>query len=198
MSGQSIGARELLEAHLRAPRPTEIENNTASGGQAQGRLSSGNTNDDDEDEELPTLFVNNTFYRHKIGEGFIRRQPSELAPAKPSYFNIDDKVTRNLNEAKTSARRAEYTVTVTNAFFASIARIEAGNMKNAMSLLKQVSNNLRATRDMLNDRMSFLNITADLGDTSKQKSFPNDIMRNEQLTSRVEGRGGFVKTRRYF
>ena len=43
----------------------------------------------------------------------------ELAPAKLLNFNIDDQVIRNLSEAKTSARRAEYMVTVANAFFAS-------------------------------------------------------------------------------
>ncbi len=48
-----------------------------------------------------------------------------------------------------------------------------------MCLLKQVSNNLGATRDMLNDRMHFLNNNADPGATSKQKLFANDIMRNE-------------------
>ncbi len=120
-SEQSINARDLLEAQLQAPRPTEDENNNASGGQAQGNVNNGSTNDDDDDDELATLFVDHTFYRHKIGEGFIQRHASELAPAKPSYFNIDDQVTRSLSEAKTSTRRAEYTVTVANAFYASIA-----------------------------------------------------------------------------
>ncbi len=131
--------------------------------------------------ELATLFVDHTFYRHKIGEGFIHRKPPwELAPDKPTYFHIDDQVTRNLSEAKTSARRGEYTVTVANAFFASIAHearkdvveaLEAGDIKNALCLLKQVSNNLGATRDMLNDRMLFLNINAEPGATSKQTLF---------------------------
>ena len=112
--------------------------------------------------------VDHTFYRHRIGEGFIQRQPSKLDPAKPTYFNINDQVTRNLNEAKTSARRAEYTVTVANTFYASIAHetqkdgveaLEAGDVKNALCLLKQVSNSLEATRDMLNDRQLFLGIT---------------------------------------
>ena len=145
-------------------------------------------------------------YRNKIGEGFIQRQPSELAPSKPSYFNIDDQVTRSLNEAKTFARRAEYTVTVASAFYASIAHeakkdvveaLEAGDVNNALSLLKQVFNNLGATRDMLNARMLFLNINADPGATSKQKSFANDIQRNE-FTPGVEDRGGFAKTHGYF
>ncbi len=40
---------------------------------------------------------------------------------------------------------------------------------------------------MLNVRMLFLNINADPGATSKQKSFANDIMRNE-FTLGVEDR----------
>jgi hypothetical protein len=77
---------------------------------------------------------------------------------------------------------------VANASYASIAHeaqkdvvvaLKAGDVKNAMCLLKQVSNNLGETRDMLNGRMLFLNINADPGATSKQKSFTNDILRND-------------------
>jgi hypothetical protein len=83
----------------------------------------------------------------------------------PAYFNVDDHVTRNLGEAKTSARRAKYTVTVANAFFASIAHeaqkevveaLKAGDIKNALCHLKQVSNNLGTTMDLLSDQMVFL------------------------------------------
>jgi len=164
------------------------------------------SSDDDDDEELATLFVDHTFYRHKIGEGFIQRQRSEVAPTKCAYFNIDDQVTRNLREAKTSSRLAKHSVTVANAFFASIAHeaqkddveaLEASDIKNAMCLLKQVSNNLGATRDMLNDRMIFLNINADPGVTSKQNEFANDIPRNE-FTPGVADRGDYAKTHRYF
>jgi hypothetical protein len=85
--------------------------------------------------------VDRAFYRHKIREGFIQRQPSELATAKPGYFNIDDQVTKTPSEVKTSARRAEYTVTVANAFFASITHeaqkhvveaLETGDIKNGI------------------------------------------------------------------
>ncbi len=81
-----------------------------------------------------------------------------------------------------------------NAFYASIAHeaqkgvveaLEAGDIKNAMCLLKQVSNNLGAARDMLNDRMLFLNIPRA---TLKHKSFANDILRIE-FTPGVEDRG---------
>ncbi len=57
--------------------------------------------------------------------------------------------------------------------------LDAGDIKNVMCLLEQVLNNLGATRDMLNDRMLFLNINADPGATSNQKSFTNDILRND-------------------
>jgi hypothetical protein len=62
VSGQSINARNLLEAKLRAPRPTKDENNTTQGGQTQGALSNGNNDDDDDEEELAALFVDHTFY----------------------------------------------------------------------------------------------------------------------------------------
>ena len=66
--------RDILEARPQAPRPIEDENNTATCGQAQGGQGNGNTNDDDDDYEgHATLFVDHTFYRHKIGEGFIQR-----------------------------------------------------------------------------------------------------------------------------
>jgi hypothetical protein len=155
LSRQSINARDLLEAKLQAPRAREDENNTAQGGHTQGALSNGSNDDNDDDEELATLFFYHTFYRHKIGEGFIRRQPSELAPTKPVYFSIDDQVTKTPSEAKAYARRAEYTVTVANAFFASVYHdtqkdvveaLEAGDIKNALCLFNQVSNNFGATR----------------------------------------------------
>ena len=120
--------------------------------------------------------MDHTFYRHKIGEGFIQRKPSELALAKLAYFNIDDQVTRALSAAKASARRAGYMVTVTNASFASMAHeaqkdvveaLEAGDVKNAPCLLKHVSNSLEAPRDMINNRMLFPIINADPVATSK-------------------------------
>ena len=88
-----------------------------------------------------------------------------------------------------------------NAFFASITHkvqkdvveaFEAGDIKNAICIFKQVSNNFGATRDMLDDRMLFLNINADPGAPSKQKSFTNDILRND-FTPGVADRGGSAK-----
>jgi hypothetical protein len=50
---------------------------------------------------------------------------------------------------------------------------------------------------MQGDRMLFLNINSDPGATSKQKSFANDILRNE-FTPGVTDRGGSASTRRKF
>ena len=95
---------------------------------------------------------------------------------------------------------------VANAFFTSIDHeaqkdaveaLEAGDVENALCLFKQVSNILEATRDMLNDRILFLNTNADPGATSKHSSFANDILRNE-FTPGVADRGGLARTQRYF
>ena len=45
--------------------------------------------------------------------------------------------------------------------------------------------------------MLFLNINADPGATSRQKSLANDILRNE-FTPKVEDRGGSSKMQIYF
>ena len=119
-------------------------------------------NDEDEDESDSEdvgeqRFVDHTYYRHKIGEGFSQRQPSDLASSKPGYFNIDDQVSRGLADTKFSAKRQEYQVTVANAFFAAVANeaqkdaieaFQAGKHRTALKLFKQVSANLKAAADM--------------------------------------------------
>ncbi len=70
----------------------------------------------------------------------------------------------------------------------ALEAFEAGNLETAYKLFKQVSNNLAATADMHGDRMLFLNINSDPGATSNQKSFADDILRNE-FTSSVTDRG---------
>ena len=67
-------------------------------------------------------FVDHTFYRHRIGEGLSQRQPSDLAPSVPAYFNIDDQVARSLADSKFAAKRQECSITVANAFFAAVTR----------------------------------------------------------------------------
>jgi hypothetical protein len=191
------------------------ENNSAPSHADDGeKVTEGDEREDEDDEEESSeedevgeqRFVDHTFYRHKIGEGFAQRQPSDLAPSKPAYFNIDDQVARTLGDSKFAAKRQEYTITVANAFFTAIANeaqkdaleaFEAGNHKTAYKLFKQVSNNLKAAADMQGDRMLFLNINSDPGATSKQKSFANDILRNE-FTPGVTDRGGSASTRRKF
>ena len=141
-----------------------------------------------------------------IGEGFSQRHPSDLAPSTPAYFNIDDHVARSLADSKFGAKRQEYSITVANAFFTSVIHeaqknnpqvLEAGNYGAAQRLFKQVCNNLEATRDMQGDQMVFLNINSDPGATSKQKSFANDIMRNE-FCPWVTDKGGSSRTQKKF
>jgi len=64
-------------------------------------------------------------------------------------------------------------------------------------LFKQVSNNLTAAADMQGDKILFLNINSDPGATPKQKSFANDILRNE-FTPGVTDRGGSASTQKKF
>ena len=160
----------------------------------------------EEDEGGDSEFVDHTFYRHRIGEGFAQRQPSELAASEPGYFNIDDQVARSLSDSKFAAKRSEYSITVANAFYAAIAHeaqkdaikaFEDGNYRTAHMLFKQVSKNLGAARDMQGDRMLFLNINADPGASAKQKSFASDILRND-FQPGVTDRGGSKKTQRKF
>jgi hypothetical protein len=55
---------------------------------------------------------------------------------------------------------------------------------------------LGETRDMINDRLLFLNINADPRATLKQKSFANDILPNEFIPG-VADCGGSAKTHKY-
>ena len=71
--------------------------------------------------------------------------------------------------------------------------LEAGNYGEAQRLFKQVCNNFEAKRDMQGDKMLFLNINSDPEETSKQKSFANDILRNEFCPG-VTDRGGSSRT----
>ena len=177
--------------------------NVTTGDRSENNDDEDGSDSEDGDEQR---FVDHTYYRHKIGEGFSHRQPSDLAPSKPGYFNIDDQVSRSLSDTKFSAKRQEYQVTVANAFFAAVANeaqkdaieaFQAGNHTAALKLFKQVSANLKAASDMQGDRMLFLNINSDPGATSKQKSFANDILRNE-FTPGVTDRGGSSSTQRKF
>ena len=185
-----------------APPQSDEEETVTAGGHRED--DEGESSEEDEGGDFE--FVDHTYYRHRIGEGFAQRQPSELAASEPAYFNIDDQVARSLADSKFAAKRSEYSITVANAFFAAIAHeaqkdairaLEEGNYKTAHKLFKQVSRNLGATRDMQGDRMLFLNINSDPGATSKQKSFANDILRND-FHPGVTDRGGSARTQKKF
>ena len=138
--------------------PQSDDGEKATAGDKRGDEDENNEGEPSDDDEVgEQRFVDHTYYRHKIGEGFAQRQPSDLAPSKPAYFNIDDKVARTLGDSKFAAKRQEYTITVANAFFAAVTHeaekdaieaFEAGDFKTALRLFKQVSNNLGESSDM--------------------------------------------------
>ncbi len=183
-----------------APQSDDGENATT----GDKRESTTEEDSSDGDEVGEQRFVEHTLYRHRIGEGFSQRQPSDLAPSKPAYFNIEDQVARNLADSRFSAKRREYLITVASAFFISVTHeaqkdtlqaLETGNYGAALRMFKQVCNNLEASRDMQGDMMLFLNIKSDPGATSKQKSFANEFLRNE-FCPRVMDRGGSSRTQK--
>ena len=81
------------------PKDKGEDNNAPSQSDDGGKSTAGDKRDDDantegdpsyEDEDGEQRFVDHTYYRHKIGEGFAQRKPSYLASSKLAYFNIDD------------------------------------------------------------------------------------------------------------
>ena len=61
--------------------------------------------DDDEDRGIDSGddYVSHGLHRDIIAAGFDKRSPSRLASNKPTYFPIDDPVTRTLTVSKYSA-----------------------------------------------------------------------------------------------
>jgi hypothetical protein len=49
-------------------------------------------------------YVPHVYYRELIAESFEKRAPPRLAPNKPTYFPIDDPVTRSLTTLKYTAK----------------------------------------------------------------------------------------------
>ncbi len=97
-------------------------------------------------------------------------------------------MSRSFAESKFVAKRQEYPIKVANEFFAEVTHevqnyaieaLEGGDLKATLRLFKQVSNNFGATRDMQGERMLFVAINSDPGAKAKQKSFANDVLRNE-------------------
>ena len=117
-------------------------------------------NDDDEDRGIDSGddYVSHGMYRDIIiAKGFDKSSPWRLASNKPSYFPIDDPVTRTLMASKYSAKAHEYSITVANAFFASatkatlddaISAALEGDELSSLTLLAQVSNNMVVIKDM--------------------------------------------------
>jgi hypothetical protein len=151
-------------------------------------------------------YVSHGYYRDLIAEGFDKRSPSRLALNKPAYFPIDDSVTRTLTASKYSAKAAEYSITVANAFFASVTRAALddaiaatrdGDTKTASILLKQVSNNMAAIEDQHRDRMLFLDLTSDPNASATEKDYANNILKND-FTPGVQNKGGSAKANKVF
>jgi hypothetical protein len=155
---------------------------------------------DDED------YVSHAFYRQHIEDGFEKRAPPKLSLAKPFYYPIDDAVTRTLAASKYTSKLAEYTLSVSNAFFAStthaaaqdaLAAHLAGDADSTTTLLNQVVNNLAAIKDMQRDRMFFLDLTSDPSSTPTQRDFANNVLKNE-FTPTVQNKGGSARTNKKY
>jgi hypothetical protein len=151
-------------------------------------------------------YVSHGLYRDIIAEGFDKRSPSRSAPNKPAYFPIDDPVTRTLAASKYSAKAQEYSITVANAFFASVTRAalddaiaaaNEGDQKSALNLLAQVSNNMAAIEDMHRDRMLYLDLTSDPNSSATERDFAHNILKNE-FTPGVQNKGGSARSNKIF
>ena len=151
-------------------------------------------------------FVPHGYYRDLIAEGFDKRSPSRLAHNKPAYFPIDDSVTRTLAASKYSAKAAEYSITVANAFFASVTRAalddaiaasKDGDTKTAAILLNQVSNNMAAIEDQHRDRMLFLDLTSDPNASATERDYANNVLKND-FTPPVQNKGGSSRANKVY
>ena len=166
----------------------------------------GGSNDDLIGYDDADDYVSHAFYRDRIAEGFSNRAPSRLASNKPAYYPRDDPVLRTLVASKYSAKAAEYSITVANAFFTSVTRaavddaITATNNGDAITaaiLLDQVANNMAALEDMLRDRMLFLDLSSDPNASATEKDFAQNVLRNE-FSPGVQNKGGSTKSNKVF
>ena len=162
---------------------------------------------DDYDVNSADTYVSHAYYRELIAEGFEKRAPSRQASNKPSYFPIDDPVTRTLNASKYSAKATEYSITVANAFFASVTKAalddaitannNGGDPETVSILLGQVQANMAAIEDMHRDRMLFLDLTSDPNSSATEKDFANNILRND-FQPGVQNKGGSARSNKVF
>jgi hypothetical protein len=79
----------------------------------------GGTNEEEQKDFYNEDFVSHAFYRQHIEKGFERRSPPKMAFSKPLHYPIDDTVTRTLATSKFTSKLTAYTLSVSNAFFAS-------------------------------------------------------------------------------
>jgi hypothetical protein len=144
-----------------------------------------NDNGNDDDECDASDYVSHSFYKNHIAEGFDKRAPSRLSSSKPSYYPIDDSVTRTLTASKYFAKAAEYNITVAHAFYAAVTRsaldeniaaLRDGDDKTVAILLTQVSNNMAAVEDLHRDRMMFLDLTSDPNATAPESDYANNVL----------------------
>jgi hypothetical protein len=134
-------------------------------------------------------YISHVYYRELISEGFEKRASSRQAPSKPAYFPIDDPVTRTLTSSKYTAKATEYSITVTNAFFACVTKAvlddaiaannNGGDPETVSILLAQVQVNISAIEDIHRDRMLFLALTSDPNSSPTEKDFVNNILHND-------------------
>ena len=73
-----------------------------------------NSDDGNNDDDYDTGddHVSHSFHRNRIAEDFDKRAPSRLSSSKPSYYPIDDSVTRTLTASKYSAKAAKYIIKI--------------------------------------------------------------------------------------
>jgi hypothetical protein len=184
-------SREPVEAAIQSGPSTVKGKVTFCDSPLEQEVEDEEESDDDADvvEVSRDKFVSHSYYRDRIGEGFAKRAPSRLSSSKPSYFPIDDPVTRSLNASKFSAKATEYSLTVANAFYASVTKAalddaivgftDGSDPKEVYLLLKQVQANMGAIEDMHRDRMLFLDLTSDPSSSATERDYANNILKQD-------------------
>ena len=77
-----------------------------------------NYNNDDDDNDYVGDYISHGYYRDQLVEASTRG----LRQDKPTYFPVDDSVTRTLTTSQYSAKGAEYNEIVVHTFYAFVTR----------------------------------------------------------------------------
>ncbi len=106
-----------------------------------------------------------------------------------------------------TAKATEYSITVANAFFASVtksalddaieANINGGDPETVSILLGHVQANMAAIEDMHRDWMLFLDLTSDPISLVTEKDYANNDLRNE-FNPGVQNKGGSARSNNIF